>query len=109
MEKGRAEVGGKSMIDQCIELLTLRFQFGQIRGILFFQLCIQTILRLNKPINQHLFFAVEHQPAVLKCAGSQCICKLSSLVTAEKGSGGGDQFDHGFKRNPQTILYIGCF
>ncbi len=47
MEKGRVKVGGKSMIDQCIELLTLRFQFGQIRGILFFQLCIQTTIELK--------------------------------------------------------------
>ena len=109
MQKSSAKIGVEGMIDQCVELLTLRFQFRQIRFIFSLQFFIQAVLGLNELGNQRLLLPIEHQPTILKCTGGERLCELGSLLTAEHGSGGSDQLDHGLERDPQAIFCIGHF
>ena len=106
MQKGSAEIGVEGMVDQCVELLALRFQFRQIFGVLFLQFFVQAILELDELSDQRLFFPVEHQSTVLKSTGSKRLRKLGSLLTAEHGGGGSDQLGHGLEGDPQAILCI---
>ena len=52
MQKGSAEIGVEGMVDQCVELLALRFQFRQIFGVLFLQFFVQAILELDELSDQ---------------------------------------------------------
>ena len=109
VQKSRTEIGVEGMVNQRIELLALRFQFRQIRRILFLQFFVQAVLGLDELGDQRPFFSIEHQPPVLKGTGGKRLRKLGSLLTAEHRGGGSDQLDHSLERDPQAIFRVGCF